>query len=89
MPKFTKADIDGLVARFESCGGDRLLVGPESVDEAWLHRALYLAAGLNADGSEKAKVERAQLFLAGREHRTALLHGTWDGTTFTPDKGGE
>ena len=92
MPKFTKADIDGLVARFESCGGDRLLVGPESVDEAWLHRALYLAAGLNADGSEKAKVVRAVRDVYETEGHGPRVHtenGTWDGTTFTPDKGGE
>lgn len=48
----------------------------------------YLAAGLNADGSEKAKVVRATVWVE-RQSPDAPAYpaqsGTWDGTTFTPD----
>lgn len=44
----------------------------------------YLAAGLNADGSEKAKMERAFLFTSLSPNNIPVV-GTWDGTTFTPD----
>ena len=44
----------------------------------------YMAAGLNADGSEKPKLWRVALI-----HESGIggfmCHGTWDGTTFTPD----
>ena len=82
MTKLTKADIDALVSLVESCGGDRVLVGPESVDEAWLRRALYLAAGLQADGSPKP--EQVDVWCRD-EPRRWLATGTWDGQTFTPD----
>ena len=62
MTKLTKADIDALVSLVESCGGDRVLVGPETVDEAWLRRALYLAAGLQADGSPKSEKVRCWMY---------------------------
>ena len=50
----------------------------------------YLAAGLNADGSEKAKVVRAirDVYLTeGHGPRVDTERGTWDGTTFTPGGG--
>ena len=81
MPNFTKAYIDALVAKLDLPGyWARPFV---TVD-------LYRAAGLNDDGSEKAKVVRAVRDVYETEGHGPRVHtenGTWDGTTFTPDGG--
>jgi len=56
MPKFTKADIDGLVEGMPSVHADSRRTGWVKDTEVPLHAlrvALYLAAGLTAEGEPK------------------------------------
>ena len=72
MPNWTKADIDGLVERIPPC-------------QTVLRRALYLAAGLTAEGARKPERVPAQLFIdevGSPNYR--VRNGTWDGRTFVP-----
>lgn len=87
----TKAQIDALVEAMPHPDSDLLvmLVSGKNVSESCIRESLYLAAGLNADGSEKAKPEKARLYVGpwNPEDRYRRINGTWDGTTFVPDGG--
>lgn len=92
-PNLTKQDIDALVDGL-NCDAVRSQPMPAQTFSCFapmigcyrphdLKRALYLAAGLTAEGERKPEKVRAQLC---REYSScALARGTWDGTTFIPD----
>lgn len=84
----TKEQIDALVEAMPHSDSDLLvmLVSGKNVSESCIRESLYLAAGLNADGSEKAKRAQAVLYFAqANEFGGHEINGTWDGTVFTPD----
>ena len=70
---------------------DALFEARDKADPGWTTFRLsrseaYEAAGLNADGSEKAVRAIRDVYLTeGHGPRVHTEGGTWDGTTFTPD----
>lgn len=99
----TKRDIDALVEAIPSCqtvsygiGGPmkpcglyngRDLGNGDHVLDSRLRRALYLAAGLTAEGEAKPVREKAWLYIGAwnPDDRYRRIDGTWDGATFVPD----
>lgn len=94
MTKFTKADIDGLVDGLPNVFVDSNRckhIMPYSVESAGLRSALYLAAGLTAEGEAKPEKVRCWLVTEG-ELRSLWLYAPRGPTglevipgTFVPD----
>lgn len=82
----TKQEIDALV---EALGQPNWFSHGERVTMRHIRESLYLAAGLNADGSEKAVRVTAfrTVDVPGPmgDKTVQSERGTWDGTTFTPE----
>lgn len=84
MTQLTKADLDALADNL-------VMFDPYSaaLSLAERCRTLYLAAGLQADGSPKPEKVPAWLYMSRVPNGVPVFgnptFGTWDGTTFIPD----